>query len=162
MNNEDLLREVIDFVLMEISEITKIQPRAITSKRRSAKVVACRDMVIYITKEYTQQHDKDIGFIIDKDRTTVFYSYNKMKDIVEYNDGSMYIGPFSSYEIRRIVNETIRKLKVTYGKDYNKASGSSEFNPYYWRADGPENKRVNGIGIMLANFSRKDAPQEED
>ena len=157
-----MIQEIVEHTLLRVSEELKIHSRAILSKQRRYKVIIARDVYAYIVCEYTKLNKDKLAPIMDRHRTALAYSYNKIANVIGEEDDNLYIGPYRYGKIKNVVDEILKELKFEHGKNYNNALRSGSFATYYWDGDGPEEGRIEDIALMLSKFSRKKAPQKRD
>lgn len=89
-----------DRVIEEVTRTYNVTRDEILSKAKNAEVVLARQVAVYITWRVLNLSYNAIGQVFDKNHTTVLYSINKMKEIID-ND------PYQ----KKLVNDIISNLK---------------------------------------------------
>lgn len=86
----------------------KLKYSDLASKRRDTEVTLPRQLYSYLAKGYCGLTDLQIAEIINRDRTTVTVSLQKVKDMVDNND-PLYTEPLQEIEtaIMNLVKENV-------------------------------------------------------
>ncbi|MFH0762973.1 MAG: chromosomal replication initiator protein DnaA [Candidatus Omnitrophota bacterium] len=88
---KDLLREpqkliTVDFIQRCVAEEFGLSLQELKTKRRNKTIVLPRQIAMYLSRELTDLSLPEIGeFFGGKDHTTVLYSYNKIKNLLNNN-----------------------------------------------------------------------------
>ncbi len=90
----------VDRVLDEVSRTYSVSKEEILSKSRNAEIALARQVAIYIVWKTLNLSYSDIGREFNKNHTTIIYTIEKMKDVMESD----------SYQ-KKLINDIISNLK---------------------------------------------------
>lgn len=72
-------------IIEEVARTYQTDSETVLSKKQSAVVAKCRHISMYIIREVTNLPLEEIGAFFGKDHSTVHYSINKVKNLMEQN-----------------------------------------------------------------------------
>ena len=70
-------------ILKAVCGYYNIKQITLQSENRKSEIVNARHIYSYLAKKYTKEKDLYIGILINRDRTTIIHSYNKISNEIE-------------------------------------------------------------------------------
>lgn len=75
----------IEIILNTVCYGYEIKPIAIRAKNRQSNIREARQLVAYLIREYTDLSLPKVGFVINRDHTTVIHSIKVVRNEIEFN-----------------------------------------------------------------------------
>ena len=93
--------ESLDLVLKVVSEVFCVDEDLLKSRHRDNHIVSATQMYCFLANRYTSASLKQIGYLINKDHTTVIHSIRSVNyDLIN----NPYLKELKSKCVRRLIN----------------------------------------------------------
>lgn len=90
----------VEKIIEEVAKTYSISPEDIRSKKRNAKISAARQVAVYIIREVTQMSMAAIGDEFKRDHSTIVYSINQTRDLLETDS-----------RLKAIIEDIVKNIK---------------------------------------------------
>ena len=94
------LEDKIEIIFNTVCYSYNVKMQAVRGKNRQANIREARQLVAYFIREYTDLSLPNVGYMINRDHSTVIHSIKVVRDQVEFN---------KEYRLRHeLINEIIK------------------------------------------------------